>query len=112
MRLSITALRGVLFTMPHVHSFAKTELRYQRAVARGFVPRAKVTPIGAASGAAVSQIIPVHLKSHFRRQMRVCQLAVAAQLILANVGIGAEVSSGTGGVSSSKSVDASIIGLS
>ena len=47
-------------------------------------------PIGAANGAVVSQIIPVHLKSHFRRQMRVCQLAVAAQLILANAGIGAD----------------------
>ena len=76
--------------MPHVHSFAKRKLRYERAVACGFVPRAKLTPIGAASGAAVSQSIPVHLKSHFLRQMRVCQLAVAAQLILANAGIGAD----------------------
>lgn len=59
-------------------------MRYERAVARGFISSAM--PVGASRCSAIIPIVPGPLKKTFIEQCRITQLALATQIVIAGCG--------------------------
>jgi len=70
--------------MSHKHSHAARKVRYERAVARGYIVSQR--PIGLSTTSGISHALPGPLRKQFRVQMNIAQVAIAAHLLVAASG--------------------------